>query len=182
MRLFLEIPLPDGLKDRAIAIAEQFRPLVDATFVKKDNLHLTLKFLGEVPEKKIPAIKDALSKISSPLFELDISGVGTFPTPYSVRVLWFGAGKGAKEFIELQKKLDVEIAPLKFPPEKSYVPHLTFARVKRVLDKAKLRELIEHNHHTFDVGAFTASNFRLMKSALTPKGPEYDEVSSFKLG
>lgn len=181
MRLFLEIPLPDGLKDRAVALAEQFRPLVDAAFVKKDNMHLTLKFLGDVPENKIPAIKDALSKISSPPFELDISGVGTFPAPYSVRVLWFGAGKGGKDFVELQKKLDMELAPLKFPPEKSYVPHLTFARVKKVLDKDKLRELVEHNHNTYNLGAFAVSSFRLMRSTLTPNGPEYETVAEFNL-
>jgi len=182
MRLFLEITLPDTIRAQAAFLAERFRPFVDAAFVKKENMHLSLKFLGDVPEKKLEPLKSALSKVSIQPFELEVSGVGTFPTLNDIRVLWFGAVKGGREFVELQKKIDMELAPLSFAPEKSYVPHLTFARVKCVLDRAKLRELVEHNHGTYNIGSFKVSNFRLMKSTLSPAGPEYAELAKFELG
>ncbi len=181
MRLFLEIAVPDSIRQQAVLLAERFRPFVEGTFVKKENMHLSLKFLGEVPDKKLPSLQAALSKASIPPFELEVSGVGTFPTLNDIHVLWFGAVKGARDFVELQKKIDLELAPLKFPPEKSYVPHLTFARVKRVLDKAKLRELVEHNHNTYNLGSFAVSGFKLMKSTLTPNGPQYECLSDFSL-
>ncbi|MBU2560177.1 RNA 2',3'-cyclic phosphodiesterase, partial [archaeon] len=106
-----------------------------------ENLHLTLKFLGEIGDDSIDAVKKAMDGALSSFgpFEASLEGVGAFPNTDYMRVVWIGIKENSERLIEMQKALDEKLAPLGFAPEKMFHPHLTLARVKSQKGKGKLK-------------------------------------------
>jgi len=178
MRAFISINIPypfsvnfEGLKNYA-----KFKAVDDK------NIHLTLKFLGEIFPKDAEEISDALNFIENERkFKIFLKGIGTFPNENYVRVLWIGVAEGNREICELQKKIDnVLSSKFKFSSEKDFVSHLTIARVKYVYDKAALKTFIE-KYNDFEFLKFTAEKVSLMKSELRKEGPVYSEIKTFLL-
>ncbi len=176
MRAFISINLPCD-------ISVNFDKLMnDVKFkaVAPENIHLTLKFLGEITPKDAEEISDALNFIRNrKKFKISLKGVSAFPNEKYVRVLWINVVEGSKEICELQKKIGNGLK-FKFPPEKDFVPHLTIARVKYVNDKAVLDTFIE-KYKDFEFPEFTAEKVSLMKSELRKEGPIYSEILNFPL-
>ena len=152
--------------------------------VKSSQLHLTLKFLGEVPEKRIQLIKDAIKEIKIPPFTLSLHGIGCFPNIKYIRVVWIGITEGKESLKHLAKMVEKELIPLGFAKDKrEFSPHLTLARIKSLgsADKNKLIKMIQHSKEK-EFGVQKIEKFILKKSTLTPTGPIYEDLFEVPLG
>ncbi|TMV45405.1 RNA 2',3'-cyclic phosphodiesterase [Paenibacillus mesophilus] len=131
-RLFVAVPIPAELKAKAGATVNGLkRQLPFKKWVHPDDLHITLKFIGEVAPSAVPAIETALARIAarSNPFALQLSGAGTFGAPQAPRVLWAGLGGKLQPLKSLQADVESELAGLGYEPEnRPYSPHITLAR------------------------------------------------------
>ncbi|OQX21051.1 MAG: 2'-5' RNA ligase [Candidatus Altiarchaeales archaeon A3] len=175
MRAFISINSPAN-------ISIDFNELAGVKFkaVDNKNIHLTLKFLGEITPKDAEEISNALNFIENgKKFKISLKGISAFPNENYIRVLWIGVAEGNKELCELQKMTDTALK-FKFPNEKDFVPHLTIARLKYANNKASLKTFIE-KYKNFEFLEFTAEKVSLMKSELRKEGPIYSEIKNFLL-
>ena len=181
MRAFIAIPCPNELKEGMVEIQERIKELGKLTLVKPENIHLTMKFLGEVGEDKIPDINkrlDFLSELQG--FDISLKGVGVFPSMDYIRVIWVGVEDGADSIINIHSEIDKNLKELKFKTDKKFHPHLTIARVKFPKKKEELRNILQRNSGR-DFGSFRADRIELMQSRLSPKGPEYSIIHETRL-
>jgi 2'-5' RNA ligase len=150
--------------------------------VKPGNLHLTLKFLGEVSEGSIDSILKAMDSSLSGVgpFEASLYGTGAFPGLNHMRVVWVGISKNHERLIEMQSAVDRELVPLGFAPDKKFHPHLTLARVKSQKGKGQLKAFILKNKER-PFGKLIIESVLLKKSVLTPEGPIYSRLGQTKL-
>ena len=183
IRSFVSVDIEDSvIVGKIMRLQDSLKGLgINAKFVEPQNLHYTLKFLGNVPEARIEEIKEALSEIHQSSFELEISGIGSFPSLKRINVIWLGAKKGGEHLVGLAKKVDDALLKLNFPKEKRpFTPHLTICRIKTSRNKEHLVKFLMNNQDV-EIGSFWVREFRLKKSTLTPKGPIYETLASFKL-
>jgi len=180
IRTFIAVDLPDSFIETIAEIQQELKgniKLVDAK-----QVHITMKFLGDVPEKKIPKIEDALSGINSEPFTARVKGVGAFPKPSYARVIYIGADP-AETFTKLYAEVESALTPLGFKREKrQFTPHATLARVKHNPEEARmrLRDTIEHLSD-IEVGTMDVDTIKLKKSTLTPKGAIYETLKEVHL-
>lgn len=177
MRLFIAVEVEDGLRDKLVGL--QTRLLEPAVkLVERQNLHITLKFLGEVPDEQVAAVRGALRSVKSEPFEVEIGGMGTFPPDSQrINVVWVDC-KGP--LAELAAKVAEALKPLGFEPgERGFSSHLTIARIKQ--RPKELAKRVEELKDT-EIGRQLVDCFILKRSTLTPKGPIYEDVEVYKLG
>jgi 2'-5' RNA ligase len=144
--------------------------------VKPQNIHLTVRFLGNISTSMVDAIHEEMKQLSFTPFEIELTGLGAFPKLTYPRVVWAGIRKGADQLTDVFEQLEPRLRGLGFKPDrKGFSPHLTIARVRGGRNKAQLINLIrEMENHEF--GTIKAEYFRLKKSDLTPKGPIYSTL------
>lgn len=177
MRLFIGLPLPESLRKR---IVDAVGALSGARVVPVENLHLTMRFIGDVSENQAEDVKLGLAEVSVPRFSLALGGAGTFPPRGLPRVLWFGAER-AGELLTLKTQIDDALAAaIDLEPERrSFSPHVTVARLKKPkkdeIERAK-QALAEIEAAPLAVEAFV-----LFESNLTPKGAVYREIRRYEL-
>jgi len=179
VRLFVAVNIPESLRRNLVAAQEKLPCRASLKLVEPENLHLTMKFLGETPPEKLESIKKILSEQVSSFaaFEVEVAGLGVFPNLQRARVIWAGVTKGRDEIVDLQRRIDFALSNLGFEPEQDFHPHVTLARVKSALNLSLLAGFIrEMSSHPF--GAFEVREVHLMQSTLTPKGPIYTKVFS----
>lgn len=181
IRCFVAVELPEALKKALESLRTRMDlPQFDVRWVQPANLHLTLRFLGEIPEEKLPLVEEASARaagISSP-FSIKIQGLGAFPKPEAARVVWVGVDPEAP-LIELEKKLSRELSALKWPPpDKPFRPHLTLGRVKSSRGLGELRRLLERNREE-KIGEMVVEEIRLIRSQLQRSGPIYTVLRRF---
>jgi len=179
MRLFIAIELSAQIRE-ALGQAQSHLKYAgaDVKWVEKDNIHLTLKFLGEVPEEKLERIKNSLDEIgkSSKPFEISIKDIGAFPNTSSPRVIWVGLDKGTAESNTLAGNIDEAMSKLGFQKEsRPFTAHLTIGRVRSAKNREALKEKL-HSCQFPVVSSQLISSIALFKSALTPKGPIYTKL------
>ncbi len=146
--------------------------------VESQNCHFTLKFLGNISSSMIDEIYGAMNRVDFSPFELELHGVGCFPSLNRINNIWIGTRKGGEEVSRIQSDLEAQISKLKFKPEKrKYTPHATIARVKSAYNKDKLAKIIS-NYSSLEIGSMTVESIRLKSSKLTPKGPIYSVLRS----
>ncbi|MBI4096029.1 MAG: RNA 2',3'-cyclic phosphodiesterase [DPANN group archaeon] len=181
MRLFVAVELPDGLRKKLVTFQTKLKSenLVSANFVELKNLHITLKFLGEVAETNLSKIKAALKRITGLHgFKVVLASLGGFPSKNMPRILFVDVAEGNDGLGRLRLAIDENLAGLGFTPEKTYESHLTIARIKSIVKKERLSEFF---NNIIDFGTFNVTEFALIKSILTPKGPVYEIVERFGL-
>lgn len=152
--------------------------------VAPGGLHITLKFLGEIPEQRVEDVHSAMERAfaGSSSFSFTIRGVGAFPSVRAARVVWAGVKQGREELVELHRRLEGELTKLGFPAEKrAFVPHITLARVKLPRAKRAVARFIEV-HADDSLGEVGVEAVTLMKSTLTPKGATYTPLRVVELG
>ncbi len=138
-----------------------------------ENLHLTLKFLGEISEEKLKQAQEALKKIEFKEFEANLGELGLFSNRAQM-ILWMKLqGKG---IFDLQKQIDKTLEDL-LPIENRFMSHITIARIKKLPDKKSFLEYIKNLKHTSI--KFKISEFILKKSELKPEGPVYNNLKKF---
>lgn len=179
MRLFIAVDLSDELRER-------FNPIISALgrfnvkTVELKNLHITLKFLGEVSERMLPLIDGKLREIEFSPFKIKFKGVGYFPNEKNPRVVWVGVE--GEELRKLAEEVEQRMKRLGFKKDKDFHPHLTVGRIKR-LDKSERGRLVrEMEAFNTEWGEMVVDRFKLKKSTLTPKGPIYEDVFVYEAG
>lgn len=186
VRTFIAAELSEAVADRAADLIERLRRCdARVKWVDTANMHLTLKFLGDVPESEIHAVCGAATKAAAPLapFEISALGAGAFPNTRLPRTLWIGIDRGADELRKLQKSLDRSLRELGFPKERrQFHPHLTVGRLRQGGDSArKMGELVE-KHENFDAGRATIKQITVFASYLDKSGPTYEPLGRARLG
>lgn len=145
----------------------------DLKLVKPKNIHITIRFLGNISPGMVEKIFKAMENVNFKPFIVEIRGLGAFPSLRFPRVVWAGIRRGEEELKGIFEQLEPQLQRLGFQPDlKGFSPHITIARVKTGRNKGelikKLKELIN-----LEIGVFTAKCLRLKRSTLTPKGPVY---------
>jgi 2'-5' RNA ligase len=181
VRTFIALNLDGSLLESIKKVIEKLASSkAGVKWVAPQNVHLTLKFLGNVEEARLPDIYAACERAASgsePM-ELEIRQLGCFPNSKRPRVVWLGIEKDSEALIQLQNKVEHELELVGFPSEnRKFTAHLTIGRVKGQQGISKLCQLIEEENNIF-VGSMRADNFSVMKSRLLPSGPIYSELKA----
>ncbi|MHC1605009.1 MAG: RNA 2',3'-cyclic phosphodiesterase [Candidatus Methanofastidiosia archaeon] len=181
-RLFVSIDIEKHIKEKVKETYSFFSPsIVRARFTAPENLHFTLKFIGERSQNDVDDIIEILRKAkenASP-FDICIGGFGAFPTISSPRIIWVG-GK-SENMTKLANIIDNELSKMGIQKEKKkFSSHLTIARVREVYNRERLSDVIEKLRKT-EFGCQKVKKFILKKSVLTPRGPIYSNVEVFAL-
>jgi 2'-5' RNA ligase len=181
VRLFIAIQIPDEIRSQFAALLKEFRVIApQAKWVRPENLHVTLKFLGETESSKLTALQNALSTVvCERSVALEFHGLGFFPNEKRPRVFWAGM-QSSPNLQSLAASLDRAVHKLGFPLEdRPFAPHLTLARFQPAVAAPKLLEAVhEKMPHLF--GSLRASEFHLVESKLKPTGAEYTNLQSFR--
>ncbi len=166
--------------DEVIKEVARIQSLLEKRFIGKftelENLHLTLKFLGEISPEILEKVKSSLSAIQLPIFEAHLEDIGTFSIKNNPRILWIKIA--GKPIYELQKQIDLSLSPL-FKPEERFMSHLTIARIKYIKDKEYFSQTLKNI--TVKKIKFPISSFKLKSSDLKPMGPFYTTIEEYKL-
>ena len=185
MRLFVALEIPSAVKENLAAAVREFREVSEGVkgkgprWVRPENLHVTLKFIGEAAPEKLDAIRSALACVRSEhRVELQCRGLGFFRNEKRPQVFW--AGLDASENLpKLADDIDCTLAGIGFAREKrALAPHLTLARLDPPRLDEKLRAAIA-KAASREFGSFHASEFHLIESKTKPSGAEYTRVASF---
>ena len=145
----------------------------DLKLVKPQNIHLTVRFLGNISPLMVDTLHEEMKQIPFSPFEIELRGLGAFPRLTHPRVVWAGIRKGANTLANIFRQLEPRLRGLGFKPDnKGFSPHLTIARVRTGRHKAQLIKLVQELEDS-DFGAVKAECLRLKKSDLTPRGPIY---------
>jgi 2'-5' RNA ligase len=187
MRVFVALEIPAAVRDNLAAQVQELRELSAKVadkrprWVRPENLHVTLKFIGEVSPAKLEGIRGALSAIrSDALVEIKFCGLGFFPNEQYPRVLWAGLDASAN-LPSLAGDIDSALETQGFPRERrAFTPHLTLARIEPPGLHEKLRAAIQKNG-VREFGAFQARDFYLIESKLKPSGAEYTTLASYPI-
>jgi 2'-5' RNA ligase len=148
----------------------------DLKLVKPQNIHITMRFLGNISPSMVNSIHEKMKTLSFTSFDVEIKGLGAFPKLIYARVVWAGIRKGADELANIFNQLEPRLRGLGFRPDsKGFSPHLTIARVKTGRNKAELVRCVQ-DLTDYEFGVVRANCLRLKKSVLTPRGPIYSTL------
>ena len=151
----------------------------DLKFVEPGNIHITVRFLGNITPNMVDRIFEGMQKVQFVPFDVNIQGVGAFPDIRYPRVVWAGIREGANQLRGIFSQLEPYLRSLGFAPDpKGFSPHLTIARVKSGRNKAALVKFLVENAN-YEFGTVRAECLRLKRSDLTPKGPIYSTLREF---
>ncbi len=179
IRTFIAVELDPGFREKIRELQDKFSNF-DLKFVKPELVHITLKFLGDVDESRIPSISAALDSILCEPFEAKVGGLGAFPKSSNPRVLWLGA---TGNFKALQENVEDLLKPFKFETDnRKFSAHATLARVK-FLKKDQKNAFISilREFKDIEIGSMWVNKVHLKKSTLTPEGPIYETLHTVYL-
>jgi 2'-5' RNA ligase len=189
-RAFLALALDEVTRGAVAREIERLRPLARAVaWVPPQNLHVTLKFLGEQPDARLAEVVGALADVAAECapFAIALHGIGAFPGMERPRILWTGLAAGALEVRNLQSRVEAALEGRGFDREaRPWHPHIT---IGRVFDPARwrrdagpeLRSAVARAAST-DFGSVAITRVALMRSDLSPSGARYRELDSIALG
>ena len=173
MRAFIAIEMPENVKNELIKIQKEIDRLglIKGRFTEIENLHLTLKFLGEISRSELEAVKEKLASIKFDLFEAELNELGVFNSEEFIRIVWIGL-KG-DDLFKIQKQVDQTLEDI-FPSESRFMAHVTLARPKFVEDKQVF--INELKKISFDKIKFKIDKVVLKDSELTEQGAKYSDL------
>jgi len=181
IRSFLAFDIEsDTVLNRLAAAQRQlFQTGADLKLVEPQNIHITVRFLGNITPAMAEKIFDEMKKLQFTPFTVQIKGLGAFPNPHYSRVIWAGITTGADQLESVFSQLEPRLRGLGFTPDsKGFSPHLTIARVRSGRNKQQLAKCIIENAN-YEFGTVNAKCLRLKKSDLTPRGPVYSTLKEF---
>ena len=183
-RVFFAIDVPEQVIVNAERLIDEFNiPPAHVRWVQLNNLHITLKFLGDINTGTIPAIIDYAKKAVSGIgpIRLVFQSMGLFPNSNKPKVVWFGVGGHTDKLTKLESALSESLEPLGIPgDERAFTAHLTIGRVKTDNARGELIRLVHNNQKTF-VGSALINNIVLYESSLNPGGSVYTKLATFDL-
>ena len=184
-RVFCAVELPAEVRARFeehIARLRKSVPDAAASWSRVENIHLTLKFFGNVELDRIPAISAAATRATEQFsnFEIRVGNTGVFPRPSRPQVLWIGVDDPSGNLSALQKQLETECAAAGFPKEdRAYHPHLTIARLRKPESSRRLADT--HLEMTFSPITVPVHDLILFRSELSSKGARYTPISQHQI-
>jgi 2'-5' RNA ligase len=185
LRTFIAFKLPETIISHIRRIQEKIKACgFRMGWVLPENIHLTLKFLGEIPKQDIDIVSQGMAETATLYSPMTFSakGIGVFPTVKRPRVLWIGLNGDTYPLIQMQKDLEERLDAVGFPKEdRAFKAHLTIGRVKAELDPQKLVEVME-KFSGIESERFIADKIILFRSELKPGGAVYTELHSVDLG
>jgi len=185
IRAFIAVPAPDEVKRLIDRIENELRSAgADVKWVEPDNVHVTLKFLGNITPDRVEIVGEEITQALTGVrrFEVEVSGMGTFPKHgRSPRVIWLGLGQGSDMLCEVARRVEDVCANLGFEKEeRPFQPHLTIGRVRRGSPNlGKLRDEIDRIE--YNPLKLLVDRVNLMRSELSPRGPTYTVLVSMAL-
>ena len=181
IRSFIAVDLDDAnVKRRLVAAQEELLATgADLKAVETENIHVTVRFLGDVRSSALREISDSLSLIEFHSFRAEQRGLGVFPSLNRPRVVWAGYSKGQDAFIDLYGRIESRLREFGVRPEdQRYHPHVTLVRVRSGRNRdALVRSVQSLSDESF--GELVISRFQLKRSVLTPRGPIYSNVREY---
>jgi RNA 2',3'-cyclic 3'-phosphodiesterase len=180
VRLFVAIEIPPEIRSALAAFLKELRAAAPAEkWVRPENLHVTLKFLGETETAKLEQVKSALQAIRSPqAVALDFRGLGFFPNDKRPRVFWAGM-ESSDNLSVLARDIDSSLHGIGFSLEvRPFTPHLTLARMHSSVVPPGLSAVVKQNASR-NFGSMSAREFHLIESKLKSSGAEYTTIQSF---
>ncbi len=190
VRTFVGIHLDDALRDRIEGLTDELRRRPGgqaARWTPKANIHLTLKFLGDVESNALPAVSAAVERAAAPFspFTIEVADLGCFPNTRRPNIVWAGVRGDLATLRALQEAIEQALAPLGHPRERHpYSPHLTIGRVNRRVSAAESLALGQTIavYGPISLGEMCVSHVSLVRSDLRPTGPLYTDLSTAVLG
>lgn len=186
VRTFVAVEASPAVRQRAAEMIRQLAPLATGIkWVEPQNLHITVKFLGDVTTERLPEVCQAVQKAAAGVatFEFDVFGAGAFPRVDRPRTIWLGNRRGEAEMAQLSRKIETALEKLGFPREgRRFQAHLTIGRVRQggpgLAEFARrLREMQQ-----VEVGSFAVDEVVVFSSQLGPQGPTYTPLARGALG
>ncbi|NLE18504.1 MAG: RNA 2',3'-cyclic phosphodiesterase [Propioniciclava sp.] len=180
-RLFTALVPPAALVEELDAFLGPRRPAEPRLrWTRPEGWHLTTAFMGDVPERAVDPLVEALAEAAdrTPAFRLRLAGGGAFPWPLETMVLWLGLAEGASELTSLaERSRNAAVRAGVRVDGARFVPHLTLARANRAIDSTRLVRVLD----TFDADGWTADEFVLIQSHLRDRGNRYEVLHRFAL-
>ena len=184
MRCFVAVEVPEEVRGPLVRVQEALRRAdADVKWVERENLHLTLKFLGDLGEEAAARLGGTLAAEAArwPRLRLSFGGIGVFPERGAPRVVWAGCAGDVERLAGLAGAVERAAEAVGVPREaRPFVAHLTIGRVKSPRNEKRLRAAIE-NQRAVPLGNAELGEFALMKSTLTSSGPVYERFAAFPL-
>lgn len=183
MRTFIAVEVPDTTRDRIAQMINRLKTTgTDIKWVEPGNIHVTLKFLGNIETDQPAVIRDGLSAAldSAGAFDLKLGRVGAFPDLNRPRVFWVSVVEGRAELVAMQQRIETELHARGFVrEERPFSPHLTIGRVRSPRGLAKLTDLVRDM--AFETEPFKVKRAAVVKSDLKPDGPLYTVIDHVEL-
>ncbi|MGD2108158.1 MAG: RNA 2',3'-cyclic phosphodiesterase [Phycisphaerae bacterium] len=184
MRLFVAITLDEAVRNALGKVQNELRSRCEGVrWVPVHQLHMTVKFLGDVPDRDVAGVSRAVAAAAeeSKPFRLKIEGCGCFPERGSVRIVWAGADEPTGALTQCVHAVEHKLEVAGFPRERRpFSPHLTIGRVREDRSYGRIRAAVDA--HAFAANEQSVASLVLMSSVLSPKGPTYTPVSTANLG
>jgi 2'-5' RNA ligase len=178
VRLFIAIDLPAAQRAALVALGTPTRGLV---WTPPEQIHLTLRFLGDTDEARIADLTTALARVRVEPFVLPLEGLGAFPPTGAAQVLWAGVAHGHPRLFQLRQQIDDALLALGLPVDlRLFHPHVTLARVKREASPATVAQFLKQ-HREFAAAPFRAEAFNLYASQLLSTGAVHTLQQIFPL-
>ena len=184
MRLFIAIEFSDEVRSTLSELQAALMPECEGVrWIPAEQLHLTVKFLGEVPDRDVNKVAEAVGRAAGTATPCDlaIAGCGCFPPRGPVRIVWAGGSEDTGALVRCVEGVEAELAQLGYPKERRpFSPHITIGRVKEDRSGGRLRSAVDA--HTYPSAKEAVTSITVMSSVLSPKGPTYTPVSRTNLG
>jgi 2'-5' RNA ligase len=183
--VFCAVKLPVAFRERInqhITRLKEAAPEAQASWGRADNIHLTLKFIGEIPQAAVKNLSEAASQAVAGLapFTIRIEQTGAFPVHGSPRVLWIGVNDFEGKLAKLQTRLEDEAERLGFKKEaRAFHPHITLARLRKPQHARTLATI--HKSIEFEAVEFTIGELLVIRSELSSEGSKYSTISRHRL-
>ena len=183
MRLFVAIQLSDEVRSALMAMQQTLRRTCDGVrWTRPEQLHLTLKFLGDVPDAEVSGVAQAVERAAgrAKRFEMRVNGSGCFPPQGPVRIVWVGVEEDSGELARCAQAMETELEQIGFARERRpFSPHITIGRVREDRSKGRTRSATEA--HALRPVEQSVSSITLMSSTLAARGATYTSVTAAPL-
>ena len=182
IRAFVAVALPSEVQAAIEGLQQELKPQrLNLRWVKPENIHLTVKFLGDIGTGEVENVKQVIADTARTLrpLQLRAQGIGVFPGPRRPRVLWVGLAGDTEALGALARDIDSRLADLGFAREnRPFKAHLTIGRFKKDGHPGDVAGALER-HRDFAAGTFPVGAIHLFRSQLRPEGPVYTQLSEF---
>jgi RNA 2',3'-cyclic 3'-phosphodiesterase len=185
LRTFVAVEITSAIRSRAVELLDALEgTTADVNWVEPHNLHLTLKFLGDVHQNEFARVCQVMARGAADVkpFELDVRGAGAFPNAARPRTIWLGTAAGTEPMVVLHDRIEAALAKLGYREEhRRFQPHMTIGRVRGAGPGITELGTLLQQQADFAAGRMTVGKVTLFASTLTPDGPVYDVLGTAPL-